>query len=258
MAGDLDSLYDVCAAVEELARFSDVETESPEQHSDISLKPNEEVVFKKVKIEQLNQPMEFNFELPGHGLFRVAGNIMCLRRITELLSKNYRPDSGLITIGGHDNSDIRREELRKAVRVINRVTVPPVTVREFLKLYIRPQAKHSRQQALSLLRLDDDIAHLPDGMDTMLSRGAWPLSQPQAIRLKLATALLSEPSILVLEDIVDAVDPDIMDDFLSAIQPLGTTVLYFTKRQDIGEFDYKLSLEPQEQTIEKLEERALP
>jgi len=256
MAGYLDSLYYVCAAVEELARFRDVETEGPENESDIRLMHDEEVVFSKVKLEQQNQDMEFNFELPGRGLFRVSGNIMCLRRIAELLSRNYRPVSGLITIGGHDNTDIQRQELRKAVRVINRVTVPPMTVREFLDLYVRPNAKYSRQQALSLLRLDDEIAHLPDGMNTTLSRGAWPLSQPQAIRLKLASALLSEPSVLVLEDIVDAVDPDIMDDFLSTIQKLNTTVLYYTKRQDIGTFDYILNLEDRKQTIQELDDGA--
>lgn len=257
MAGYLDSLYYVCAAVEELARFRDVETEGAEKDSDIRLMHDEEVVFSKVKIEQLNQPMEFDFELPGRGLFRVSGNIMCLRRIGELLNRNYRPVSGFISIGGHDNTDIQRQELRKAVRVISRVTVPPMTVREFLELYIRPQGKYSRQQALSLLRLDDEIAHLTDGMDTMLSRGAWPLSQPQAIRLKLASALLSEPSVLLLEDIVDAVDPDIMDDFLSAMQQLNTTVLYFTKRQDIGKFDYNLNLEAEEQTIQTLTDGAV-
>jgi len=256
MAGYLDSLYYVCAAVEELARFRDVETEGPENESDIRLMHNEEVVFSKVKLEQHNQDMEFNFELPGRGLFRVSGNILCLRRIAELLSRNYRPVSGLITIGGHDNTDIQRQELRKAVRVISRVTVPPITVREFLDLYVRPNAKYSRQQALSLLRLDDEIAHLPEGMNTTLSRGAWPLSQPQAIRLKLASALLSEPSVLVLEDIVDAVDPEIMDDFLSAIQKLNTTVLYYTKRQDIGKFDYNLSLNDRKQAIQKLDNGA--
>lgn len=256
MAGYLDSMYYVCAAVEELARFRDVETEGPETDSNTRLKHDEDVVFRKVKIEHLTQPMEFDFELPGRGLFRVSGNLVCLQRIGELLSRNYRPLSGLITIGGHDNTDIQRQELRKAVRVISRVTVPPMTVREFLELYICPQGRYSRQQALSMLGLDDDIAHLADGMDTMLSRGAWPLSQPQAIRLKLASALLSEPSVLVLEDIVDAVDPDILDDFLSAMQQLNTIVLYYTKRQDIGEFDYTLHLEADEQSIQKLTEGA--
>ncbi|GJM14095.1 MAG: ABC transporter ATP-binding protein [Pseudohongiella sp.] len=256
MAGYLDSLYYVCAAVEELARFRDVKTEGPENEPAILLKHDEELVFSKVKLEEPVQPMEFNFELPGRGLFRVSGDILCLRRIAELLCRNYRPVSGLITIGGHDNTDIPRQELRKAVRIISRVTVPPMTVREFLNLYIRPEGKYSRQQALSLLRLDDEIAHLSDGLDTTLSRDAWPLSQPQAIKLKLASALLSEPSVLVLEDIVDAVDPHIIDVFLSAMQQLNTIVLYFTKRQDIGEFDYHFHLADNEQSIVKLEKGA--
>ena len=100
-----------------------------------------------------------------------------------------------------------------------------------------------------MLELDDAIGHLKDGMDTMLSRGAWPLSQPQAIRLKLASALLSEPEILILEDIVDVVDRDIINTFLKAMQELGSIVLYYTQRQDITGFNNILELESNRQTV---------
>lgn len=254
LAGYFDSYYYVCAAVEELARFRDVETESQDNAIEIVLTPDEEVTFNNVKVAPLNQPMEFDFKLSGHGLYHVSGDIMCLRCVAELMRGDYRPHSGLITIGGHDNTDIRREELRRAVRVINRVTVPPISVRELLNLYIRPEASRSRQQALALLKLDEEVARLPNGIDTVLSQDAWPLSHPQAIRLKLTTALLAEPSLVVLEDIVDAVDPEIMDDFLSAMQAIGTTVLYFTRRQDIRKFDYMLDLLSHEQAVRELTE----
>ncbi len=256
LAGYMDSFYYVCAAVEELCRFRTVETEDPDRDSNISMPEGHEVIFSKVKVEQLNQTMELNLKISNIGGYRVSGDIMCLRSITELLRRHYRPSSGLITIDGHDITDIQREELRRGIRVINRVTVPPLSVKEFLNLFEHADGRYSRQQALALLQLDDEIAHLDNGMDTQLNRGAWPLSQPQAIRLKLASALLSQPSILILEDIVDAVDSEIIDAYLKAMQQLGTTVLYFTRREDICEFEYEAKLESAEQKILTLKEGA--
>jgi putative ABC transport system ATP-binding protein len=254
LAGYMDSFYYVCAAVEELSRFRTVQTEVPDKDSDIALPNDPEVVFSKVKLMQLGQPLELNLSIPKSGCFKVSGNIICLRSIADLLRRHYRPNSGLITIGGHDTTDIQREDLRRSIRVINRVTVPPLSVKDFLDLFVHPDGKYSRQQALALMQLDDEIAHLENGIDTALNRGAWPLSQPQAIRLKLASALLSEPSMLILEDIVDAVDSEIMDAYLNAMQQLGTTVLYFTRREDISEFEFELKLQAHEQKILSLRE----
>jgi len=254
MAGYFDSFFYVCAAVEELARFGSVVTEGADKESDINLPPDHKVIFTKVKIDYLNQSMEFDFELPETRLYRVSGSIVCLRRFTELLRRNYRPDSGLITIGGHDITDIKRQELRQTVIAIDRVTLPPITIKEYLDLFVRPGGHYSRQQAMALLQLDDEIAHLNDGLDTLLSRGGWPLSQPQAIRLKLASTLLSQPSILILEDIVDAVDYDIFDNFIQAMEQLETTILYFTRRQDIRKLDYMLKLQTHEQSVFALED----
>jgi putative ABC transport system ATP-binding protein len=248
LAGYMDSFYYVCAAVEELSRFRTVQTEAPDKDSDIAFPNDPEVVFSKVKLMHLGQPMELNLKIPRSGCFKVSGNIICLRSIADLLRRHYPPNSGIIiTIGGHDTVDIQREDLRRSIRVINRVTVPPLSVKDFLNLFVHSDGKYSRQQALALMQLDDEIAHLENGIDTVLNRGAWPLSQPQAIRLKLASALLSEPSILILEDIVDAVDSEIMDAYLNAMQQLGTTVLYFTRREDMGEFEFELKLQTHEQ-----------
>ena len=254
LAGYLDSYFDVCAAVEELARFQHVETEDPEKNTDIAMPKDAVIAFNRVKIHRLNQEMEFNLELPAGGLYKASGNLLALRHFAELLRRNYRPDSGLITIGGHDNSDIQRQQLRHTVRLINRVTLPPITIRDFMDMYVKSNGKYSRQQALALLELDDEIGHMKDGLDTLLSRSAWPLSQPQAIRLKLASTLLSEPSILILEDIVDVVDHDIIDRFLSAMHDMGTTVVYFTRRRDITKFEYLLNIDLENQSVHAVEE----
>lgn len=252
MAGYLDSLYYICAAIEELARFRNVHTEEPENESDVAMPEDHTLVFNKVVDEHHHQQVELSLQIPGRGLFRVEGNILCLQRMTDLLRRNDAPESGLITIGGYDVSEIRRLDLRAGVQVISRVTVPPLSVRDYLNLHTRPGGRYSRQQALSFVNLDQDLSLFEDGMDTMLSRGGFPLSQPQIIKLKLASAILSEPAILILEDIVDSVDPATMNAFLDVMKELGITILYYTHRTDLGNFDHLMTLKTHQQSIQAL------
>ncbi len=252
LAGYLENFYDVCAAAEEISRFINVKTEEPDKSASMGVPEDTTIKFSNVNVQYFNQNTDFNIELPKKALVRVTGNHIGLASLTELVRRNISPSSGIITIGGIDNIDIHRQELRQVVNFINRVSLPPMTIKDYLDLFVRKDAKHSRQEALTILKLDSVIAKLDEGMNTMLSRGGWPLSQPQAIRLKLATALLSEPKVLTLEDIVDAVDADVMDPFLEAMKGLGSTVLYYTLRDDIDELDYLLKIENSEQSIVSL------
>ncbi|MFT6056841.1 MAG: putative ABC transport system ATP-binding protein [Pseudohongiellaceae bacterium] len=254
LAGYLDYFFDVCAAIEELSRFRDVRTQLPVTASTVKMPIDNSIEVSKVRLERFERSMAFDLSLPAHGVFRVVGNAISLKWLTELLRGNYQPGAGLITIGGTDNLDIDRQSLRQSIRIIDRVTLLPMSVKAYLELYISADSNYSRQQSLALMQLDDDILSLKGGIETVLSRSAWPLTQPQAIRLKLATALLSKPSVLVLGDIVDTVVPDIIEPFIEAMQKQGTSVLYFTCREDITRFTHKIEIDAHGQTVTELGE----
>jgi putative ABC transport system ATP-binding protein len=254
LAGYLDYFFDVCAAIEELSRFRDVRTQLPVKASAVQMPADNSIEVSRVRLERFEQSMEFNLSLPARGIFRVVGNAISLKWLTELLRGNYQPGGGLIMIGGTDNLEIDRQSLRQSIRIIDRVTLLPMPVKAYLELYISVDSNYSRQQALALLQLEDDILSLKGGMETVLSRSAWPLTQPQAIRLKLATALLSNPSVLVLGDIVDTVDSGIMEPFIQEMEKQGTSVLYFTRREDMIGFNHKIQIDTHSQSVTKLGE----
>ncbi len=249
MAGYLDSFFDVCAAVEELSRFKEVKTEASRKGKFQSIPENNTIEFSNVRLLRQEQESLFNFVLPASSVVQVVGDTVSFRWLAEMLRANIKPNSGLITIDGVDNTDIDLTSLRQSVRIIDRVTFLPMTVKDYLDLFIPDNSPVSRLQALTLMRLDEDIARLKLGYETLLSRGAWPLTQPQAIRLKLASALLSRPPILVLGDIVDTVDPDVLEEFIEAIRDGNTTVIYYTRRQDVTCFDYQLKLRATDQAL---------
>jgi putative ABC transport system ATP-binding protein len=249
VAGYLDSFFDVCAAVEEISRFREVETQLPAKATAVPVPKDFTAVFKAVKFSRFNRAKTFDFTLPAFASVRVLGDPISLKWLAELMRANYQPETGLITIGGIDNLEIDRQSLRESIKVIDRVTLLPMTISAYLDLYISPDSAHSKQQALTALGLDEDIARLHKGLGAKLSRSGWPLTQPQAIRLKLASALLAKPRLLVLGDIVDSVEIGVMEEVISLLKQQGTTLLYFTKRQDLDTFSHTLEIEPESQRL---------
>jgi hypothetical protein len=61
--------------------------------------------------------------------------------------------------------------------------------------------------------------------------------------------LLAKPKLLVLGDIVDSVEIGVMEEVISLLKLQGTTLLYFTKRQDLSAFSHTLDIEPESQRL---------
>jgi hypothetical protein len=55
--------------------------------------------------------------------------------------------------------------------------------------------------------------------------------------------------LLALGDIVDSVEIGVMEEVISLLKQQGTTLLYFTKRQDLDTFSHTLEIEPESQRL---------
>ena len=101
-----------------------------------------------------------------------------------------------------------------------------------------------------MLGLTEEIELLPDGMDTLLSYSGLPLRPEQALRLKLACALLGGTRVLVLTQLFDCLGTDLMQRFITAFTARGGSVLYFTQRNDIAVSTHRLRLGLDVQRVE--------
>ena len=252
LAGYLESFYEVCAAVEEISRFREVQTQLPAKPSAVSMPERPDIVFKEVSFSRFGREKRFDFELTAGAIVRVSGNPLSLKWLAELMRGNYKPEGGLITLGGVDNLEIDRQSLRQSIKVIDRVTLLPMSIKTYLDLFVSSDSAYSKQQALTALQLDDDIARLHGGLEAKLSRSGWPLTQPQAIRLKLATALLARPKVLVLGDIVDSVQRGLVQSILSLLEQQGTTVLYYSNSHDLSSFTHAMEIDSELQVVRVL------
>ena len=105
------------------------------------------------------------------------------------------------------------------------------TLRENLT-YTNPQATDEElRQALYVSALDEYVATLPQGLDTVLRENGAGLSEGQAQRLSLARAILSGAPVLLLDEVTSALDAVTEKTVLERICALpGKTCIAVTHR----------------------------
>jgi len=244
----LTYFYDLCAAVEEISLFYEVEQEPPSDAPDLS-GDDHTLVFKGVTGIARGQDIQFNFEIPsGSIVMAKASNHGIQRLFTNLLKQHRRTSNGFITMGGVDVGEIEAYNLRKEVHVLERPSFVGMTVREYLSLSCPDTASKRMMGALETVGLIDTISSLDEGLDTPIAYTGWPLSAVELQQLKLANALLERPRILVLSQLFDLVEED---NLARALQDLRgqnySTVIYFSgRRTDLG-FDQFLYVGADEQ-----------
>ena len=123
-------------------------------------------------------------------------------------------------------------ELRSDVQVLDRPAVVESTITDYLALSAPDAGPAAMVEALKLVGLDDRIALLPDGMQTVLSSTGYPLSLGKTMQLRLAGAVLAEPRILVLSPLFDMVTRARLKAVFDHFSNSRTTIVYFTNRPE--------------------------
>jgi ATP-binding cassette subfamily B protein len=134
--------------------------------------------------------------------------------LTALVTRLYDVTGGAIRLDGVDIRDLTREELRRRIAMaFEDATLFSASVRDNVLLG-RPDLAEDAAEAERVLAEALDIAQaefvaeLPDGVDTRVGEEGLSLSGGQRQRLALARAVAANPSVLVLDDPLSALDVD--------------------------------------------------
>ena len=127
--------------------------------------------------------------------------------LMNLLMRFWDPSSGAIRIDGHDLRDVRLESVRRQVAMVAQENVLfSVSIMENIKYGARGATDAQAIAAARAADLDDFVADLPDGYATTIGEDGIKLSGGQKQRLALARALVTDPKILILDDVTSALD----------------------------------------------------
>ncbi|MCR6497767.1 ABC transporter ATP-binding protein/permease [Shinella sp. CPCC 101442] len=129
--------------------------------------------------------------------------------ICSLLPRFYEITSGTIAIDGVDVRDMTLRSLRSNIGIVQQdVFLFAGTIRENIA-YGRLDATEAEiLDAAKRARLDDVIANLADGLDTVIGERGVKLSGGQKQRLAIARIFLKNPPILILDEATSALDTE--------------------------------------------------
>lgn len=128
--------------------------------------------------------------------------------IAELLVRMYDIDSGAIRIGGIDIKDISLETLRKKLAYVPQdVFLFSDTIADNINFGLtQEEPLHTVKKYASFASIHEDIMDLPKQYETLVGERGVTLSGGQKQRISLARALIKNPSCIVLDDCLSAVD----------------------------------------------------
>jgi ATP-binding cassette subfamily B protein len=129
--------------------------------------------------------------------------------LCSLLPRFYEIENGSISIDGYDIRSLKLESLRKSIGIVQQdVFLFAGTIRENIA-YGRLGAHDSDiMEAARRARLEEFIASLPNGLDTVVGERGVKLSGGQKQRLAIARMFLKNPPILILDEATSALDTE--------------------------------------------------
>lgn len=127
--------------------------------------------------------------------------------ICSLIPRFYDVTEGSITISGQDIRQIRLDELRKNIGIVQQdVYLFDGTIRDNIA-YGKPGATDEEiYDAACKAHIDEFINNLPDGYDTNVGERGTRLSGGQKQRISIARIFLKNPPILILDEATSALD----------------------------------------------------
>ena len=129
--------------------------------------------------------------------------------ICSLLARFYDPQSGAITLGGHNLKEFTCDSLLSNISMVfQNVYLFNDTVRANI-CFGKPSASEEEMIAAAKKACCHDfIMELPNGYDTVIGEGGGTLSGGEKQRISIARAILKDAPVIILDEATASIDPE--------------------------------------------------
>ncbi len=170
---------------------------------------------------------------PGTSVALVGATGSGKSTVARLLVRFYDPQGGSILLDGVDLRDRRVHDVRRAIGLVFEDTLLFHDTVAANIAFANPDADPATiRRAAELAGAADFVDDLPQGAETVLGERGFSLSGGQRQRIAIARAVVSDPSVLVLDDATSAVDPSKEHEIRAAMRTVmdGRTTIVIAHR----------------------------
>lgn len=221
MAQVMNQVQSMTAAAERVFEFLEEEEESQESRAALpeeadAVPAAQQAVSGEVDFEHVrfgydpDQIVIKDFSChvdPGQKIAIVGPTGAGKTTIVKLLMRFYDVNSGTIRLDGQDIRSIDRHQLRENFSMVLQDTwLFSGTIRENIRYGRQDATDEEVEEAAKAAHVDHFIRTLPGGYDMVLNEDATNVSQGQKQLLTIARAMLSDRSVLILDEATSSVD----------------------------------------------------
>lgn len=233
----LETYYDMVAAVDKIGALEDLPKE-PVKSNQIVLSHPISLSFDKVCYSYLA-----NRNVINHLSFKIAnGKSIAFfgalghgkSTLCDLITALRQPTQGAIYLNNIDIRQLDAADLRCQIGFASQLQILNESILENIRLFDNTIDIVQVQSVLTGLNITEEIAALPDGLDTQLSENGSPLNAYQINLIIIARAIINKPTLLVIDCLLDNMNLAQLKAilrFISTYNPSCTALIMTTKLQ---------------------------
>lgn len=238
ISGEIQTIQRALAGVQRVEDFfsQDIQVNGASEHVSGDLPEGVDVVVEDIWFSYGDSDV-----LTGASLVLPAGTKAAIAGRTgsgkttlmNLVAGLYRVDRGNVSVGGVDPFSLPAEERRRLMGIVPQtVHVFNSSVHDNVTLRDSSISREQVEMALETVGLLDVVNNLPEGADTFIGEGSQQLSFGQTQLLSLARAIVTDPPLLLLDELTSGLDALTEKKVLSAIRGVseGRSILTISHR----------------------------
>ncbi len=186
--------------------------------------PQSDAAGLHLKCNQLNWesdteslPKEISFEaFPGEKWALICGTEWARKHVSLLLAGLDQPSSGAVKYNEVDLRNLSTDQIgsQRSILFSRDLTLFKGSVVENIKMGRPGIESEDLLWALSFSQLDKELEAFPDGLETIVHEGGKEFTLSQRLRILLARAIVTRPSLLILDGAMQEVPDDIRETLL--------------------------------------------